>query len=64
MGLEDVVGIFDFDCWPVLLTLSSGPMESIISNVFSIVVQFCEDGAFKGFVIVFHSAIGPVLGSG
>ena len=64
MGLEDVVGILDFDCWPVLLTLSSGPMESTISNVSSNVVQFCEGGAFKGFVVVFQSAMGHVLGSG
>lgn len=64
MGLADVVGILDFDCWPVLPTLLSGPMESKISNVSSNVVQFCEDGAFNGFVIVFQSAMGPVLGSG
>ena len=53
MGLEDVVGIFDFDCWPVLLTLSSSPMGATIFTVSSDVIHVCEDGAFKGFVVAF-----------
>ena len=43
MGLEDVVGILSFDCWTVLLALSSGPMGSTIFNVSSEVMYVCED---------------------
>lgn len=44
MYLEDVVGILSFDCWPILLTLSSDTMGSTIFNVSSDVIHVCEDG--------------------
>ena len=47
MGLEDVVGILSFDCWTVLLALSSGPMGSTIFNVSSEVMHVCEDGLLR-----------------
>ena len=51
---EDVVGILGFDCWPVLLIVSSDSMKPIIFHTSSDVVQFCEDGTFKGFMNIFQ----------
>ena len=54
IGLEDVVGILGFDCWPILLIVSSDSIMPIIFNMFSDVVQLCEDGALKSFMNVFQ----------